>query len=139
VAERTYSTPLIDKLGVKPGARIALVGLAEADIEAPLRDRTDDIVEGQPKPGSDLIFLAADSPADLAHLASLRAALQPAGGIWIVSRKGRQATIRDVEVIAASIAAGLVDNKVVAFSATHTALRAVIPRALRPGVPSARG
>jgi hypothetical protein len=36
-------------------------------------------------------------------------------------------------VIAAARAVGLVDNKVVAFSATHTALRLVIPKALRSG------
>jgi len=37
----------------------------------------------------------------------------------------------DVEVIDAAKAAGLVDNKVVSFSATHTALRLVIPVARR--------
>ena len=37
------------------------------------------------------------------------------------------AKIKDVEVIAAAKAAGLVDNKVVGFSETHTALRLVIP------------
>jgi len=134
-----YTSPLIDKLGVKPGARIAILGLPEADIEAPLRDRTDDIVEGQPGPNTDLIFLAADSTADLDQLRALRAALQPAGAIWVVSRKGRASTLRDVEVIAAGIAAGLIDNKVVSFSATHTAQRLVIPRSQRPGVPSRRG
>ena len=58
--------------------------------------------------------------------------IRPAGGIWVVSRKGRAATIRDVEVIAAARAAGLVDNKVVSFSDTHTSLRLVIPVADRP-------
>jgi hypothetical protein len=49
----------------------------------------------------------------------------------VVSRKGREATLRDVDVIEATRSAGLVDNKVVSFSPTHTALRLVIPRALR--------
>jgi hypothetical protein len=136
VAERTYSTPLIDKLGVKPGARIALVGLDQAAMEAPIRDRTRDIVVGRPRPESDLIFLAAESVAELADLAALRDMLKPAGAIWIVSRKGRAATLRYEEVLPVAVAAGLVDNKVVSWSATHTALRFVIPRALRPGVPS---
>ncbi len=35
--------------------------------------------------------------------------------------------IKDVDVIAAAKAAGLVDNKVVAFSTMHTSLRLVIP------------
>jgi hypothetical protein len=49
-----------------------------------------------------------------------------------VSRKGKAATLRDVEVMAAAKSAGLVDNKVVSFSATHTSLRLVIPVARRP-------
>ena len=49
-----------------------------------------------------------------------------------MSRKGRDATLRDVDVIAAARASALVDNKVASFSATHTALRLVIPIALRP-------
>ena len=43
----------------------------------------------------------------------------------MVSRKGKAATIKDVEVMAAVKALGLVDNKVVAFSETLTALRFV--------------
>ena len=37
-----------------------------------------------------------------------------------------------VEVMAAARDAGLVDNKVVAFSETHTSIRLVIPVADRP-------
>ena len=48
------------------------------------------------------------------------------------SRKGRTATLRDVEVIAAAREAGLVDNKVASFSETHTSLRLVIPVHRRP-------
>jgi hypothetical protein len=41
------------------------------------------------------------------------------------------AQIRDVDVMAAAREAGLVDNKVVGFSTTHTALKLVIPKANR--------
>ncbi|MEK7312271.1 MAG: DUF3052 family protein, partial [Chloroflexota bacterium] len=64
-------------------------------------------------------------------LKSLKGYLRKDGAIWVVSLKGKQAKIRDVQVIAAAKAAGLVDNKVVSFSETHTALRLVIPVALR--------
>ena len=75
----------------------------------------------------DLIFLAADSLAELALLADLRLRIVTNGAIWIVSRKGKQATIRDTDVIAATLEAGLVDNKVVSFSDdAHARLRAVI-------------
>jgi len=132
--ERTYTTPLLDKLGVRPGSRVALVGDVDPDgtFRGLLADRTSDVTVGKPKPESDLVFLAANSTDELATLSALRGRIRPAGGIWVVSRKGRAATIRDVEVIAAARAAGLVDNKVVSFSDTHTSLRLVIPVADRP-------
>ncbi len=130
--ERTYTTPLLDKLGVRPGARVGLVGVDEEWFRELLAGRTADVTEGPPLPATDLVFLAADSSAELAALTSFVARLRPNGAIWVVSRKGKAATVRDVEVIAAAKGAGLVDNKVVSFSETHTALRLVIPLAHRP-------
>ena len=131
--ERTYTTPLLDKLGVRPGMRVALVGELDSDgtLRALLSERTADITTGRPKPDTDLVFLAADSLDELDALADLRNAIRPNGAIWVVSRKGRAATIRDVDVIGAAKATDLVDNKVVSFSETHTSLRLVIPVALR--------
>jgi hypothetical protein len=138
--ERVYTAPLLDKLGIRPGMRIAIVGALEDDDEDPddgpfpgrLAERTSDVTEGRPKPDSDIVLLAADTTAELVILGELRACLKPAGAIWVVSRKGRAATLRDVEVIAAAREHGLIDNKVVSFSARRTALRLVIPVALRP-------
>jgi hypothetical protein len=132
--EKVYTTPLLDKLGVRPGMRVAVVGPVDPDgwFMAQLAERTDDVTEGRPKADTDLVFLAADTPAELAELAILRGRIKPAGAIWVVSRKGRAATLRDVEVMAMAKDARLVDNKVVSFSPTHTSLRLVIPVALRP-------
>jgi hypothetical protein len=130
--ERVYTTPRLDKLGVKPGMRVALVGLDDPGFEAELRDRTSDIVRGEPEPDTNLVFLAADDHAALAPLGRFRERIRPNGAIWVVSRKGRAATLRDVEVIAAARAAGLVDNKGASFDETRTSLRLVIPVALRP-------
>ena len=132
--EMTYTTPLLDKLGVRPGSRVAIVGDVDPDgtFRALLADRTTDVTLGEPRSESDLVFVAADSTEELAGLAELRRRIRPNGGIWVVSRKGRAATIRDVEVMAAGREAGLVDNKVVSFSETHTSLRLVIPVKDRP-------
>ena len=132
--ERVYTSPVLDKLGVRPGMRIAIVGPVDPDgsFRAQLAERTSDVTLGRPKADTDIVFLAADSTADLDQLAALRTRIRPAGAIWVVSRKGRAATIRDVEVMAAGRDADLIDNKVVAFSPTHTSLRLVIPVALRP-------
>jgi hypothetical protein len=132
--EKVYTAPVIDKLGVRPGMRVAIVGDVDPDgtFRSLLAERTSDVTVGRPMPDSDVVFLAADSHADLAELAALRAKIRPAGAIWVVSRKGRSATLRDVEVMAAAKNVGLVDNKVVSFSPTHTSIRLVIPVALRP-------
>lgn len=114
--------------------RIALVGPVDPDgtVRELLAERTNDVTVGPPLADTDLVFLAADSQAELATLADIRRGLRPNGAIWVVSRKGKAATIRDVEVMGAAKANDLVDNKVVSFSPTHTALRLVIPVALRP-------
>ncbi len=132
MAETISTRPLLDKLGVKPGGRVAILGVDDPEFRALLAERTPDVTDGEPPPDTDLVFLAADSITELHGLDRLQTRIRPEGAIWVVSRKGRAATIRDVDVIGAAIAAGLVDNKVVSFSDTHTALRLVIPRARRP-------
>ena len=139
--ERVYTTPLLDKLGIRPGMRVAIVGKLEdddevLDDEGPFRarvaERTSDITDGRPKPDTDVVLMAADTTDDLAVLAELRPRIRPNGAIWVVSRKGKAATLRDIEVMAAARDHDLIDNKVVAFSARRTSIRLVIPVALRP-------
>ena len=127
--ERVYTTPLLDKLGVRPGARVSVLGVDDAGFLVELSRRAD--VSRRPRKDSDLIFLAADGVSELARLAELEPLIKRDGAIWVVSRKGKAATIRDVDVMAAGKRAGLVDNKVASFSDTHTALRLVVPRARR--------
>ena len=132
--ERTYSTPLIDKLGVRPGGRVAIVGPVDPDgsFRELLEERTNDVTDGEPLPDTDLVFLAADSVPELSSLPDLRSRIRPNGAIWVISKKGRGATLRYAELLDTAQASGLVDNKVASFSDTHTALRFVIPVALRP-------
>jgi hypothetical protein len=125
--ERVYTTPLLDKLGIRPGMRVAILGVDDDAIRDRIAERTTDLTEGWPATDTDVVLLAADSTDELAPLVELATRIRPNGAIWVVSRKGKAATIRDVEVIAAAKAAGLVDNKVASFSPTHTSLRLVIP------------
>ena len=133
--ERVYTTPLLDKLGIRPGMRVALIDIDDPEIRRLIADRTTDLTEGTPKPETDVVLLGAETPAELAPLAMLTTRIRPNGAIWIVSRKGKAATLRYADLLDAAKAAGLVDNKVAALSATHTALRLVIPVALRPKSP----
>ena len=130
--ERIYTTPLLDKLGVKAGARVAIIDIHDEVFRALLLERTTDVTEGTPLSESDLIFLGADSIDELMAIGTLQRSLVANGAIWVVSRKGKQRTLRDVDVIDAAKSVGLVDNKGASFSDTHTALRLVIPIARRP-------
>src|SRR5262249_28789814 len=121
--------PRIDKLGVAPGQKVAVVGgIDDADFLAELAGRAPPVKLG---PGMDIIFYAVPARAALAKLASLREKLAPAGAIWTVRPKGSPA-IAEADVLAGARDAGLVDVKVVAFSPTHTAEKLVIPVADRP-------
>ena len=102
-----------------------------------IAERTTDLTQGDPKPETDVVLFGAEAPADLEPLPLLASRIRPNGAIWVVSRKGKAATLRYEEILDAAKAAGLVDNKVAAFSTTHTALRFVIPLALRPKSPPA--
>lgn len=111
----------LDKLGVKPGMRVAVLNVADDALAAELAERgvesTEDLA------GLDILFYAADNGGELVRLGDLVPALAEKGAIWVVSRKGKAATLKDVEVMAAAKAVGLVDSKVVGFSETLTALR----------------
>jgi hypothetical protein len=126
-----YPKSLIDKLGVKPDSRAAVLGVTDPEFSRQLRERLVEPAGQQLVAGLDFIFYAADSAAALAKLATLKSHLQPAGAIWVVSLKGAAAKIKDTDVMTAARAAGLVDNKVCSFSATHTALKLVIPKTAR--------
>jgi len=129
--ERDYSHRLlIDKLGVKPEQRVVVLGVEGAEFLKDLADRVPKYSAGKPIKDADLIFFSAEALADLSHLRSLSRSMQRNGAIWVVYPKG-QKHIREIDVITAGKAAGLVDNKVCSFSATHTALRFVVPVANR--------
>ena len=115
-----------DKLGIKPGVRVRLVG----QFDTSFLDDFSGVELATGKIKADLIFLAAEDREALGRIPKLAAALKPAGALWVVYPKGVQ-LIREIEVLDAGRAAGLKDSKVASFSDTHTALRFVIPVAAR--------
>ena len=120
----------LDKIGVKPGMRTAVMGVADDTFTAELAERG--AVPVKELVDLDLLFYAADSAAELARIEGLVPLLSEPGALWVVSKKGKAATVKDIEVMAAAKSFGLVDNKVVAFSDTLTALRFVRRKALPP-------
>ena len=125
--ERDYSHRLlVDKLGIKPGQRISVMGVESTEFLIELTTRVPDYSRGKIIKDSDLIFFSAETTQDLTRLKSLAHSIQKSGAIWVVYPKG-QKHIREIDVIAAAKSAGLIDNKVCSFSTTHTALRLCIP------------
>jgi hypothetical protein len=130
---------LMEKLGVKPGMRVVVLGVEDAGFLAEISGRIGPPVTTVDRGGADLVFYEADRMSDLGRLVELREAIIPVGAVWVVSPKGKSMLavpeaerVRDVDVMSAAREAGLVDTKVVAFSATRTALKLVIPKAQRP-------
>jgi hypothetical protein len=124
--------PLLDKLGVKPGSKVAIVDLDDAGFLALLRGRTSDVVKGRPREAVDLVFMGASELKDLKRITAVKGWIEPNGAIWVVRPKGGRSEIRDTDVIAAGLAAGLVDNKIASFSETHGAMRLVFRLRDRP-------
>jgi hypothetical protein len=135
-------TPLARKLGIKPGARVAL-------LHAPARFED----ELAPLPEAVVLLTSARAPLEVALLfatqrldlarrfAQAASALAPAGGLWIAWPKRASGVPTDVtesEVRMIGLASGLVDNKVCAVNDVWSALRFVIRVNDRPAI-SANG
>jgi len=131
-AEKIQHPPSrLKKLGATPQWRVSAVGIADEEFLAELEGAVGQLSIGRVLKDSDAIFFGVSKSAELARLEALKGSLKPNGAIWIVRPKGRP-EISEQATMAAGKAAGLVDVKVVGFSATHTAEKFVIPLALRP-------
>ena len=124
-----YPRGLMDKLGVKPGARVSVVGRHEAWFLEELARRGADVSRSL-RQASDLVFAAMSARGDLARLEALREAIEPAGAVWVIWPKGRK-EFREDDVRAAGPGARLVDVKVVSVSETLSGLKMMVPVAQR--------
>jgi hypothetical protein len=128
-------TPLVHKLGIKEGHRVAILAAPAGFALGRL-----------PTGASVQTTLAGKAPLDVviqfatkravfeAQLAKIRPRMAPACGVWIawpkaVSKVPTEVTEHVVREVA--LPTGLVDNKVCAIDDTWSGLRLVIRRALR--------
>jgi hypothetical protein len=116
----------LEKIGLKPGAKVSLVGSFDADFLDELKPLASSVTKDKVATGSETIFLAADSLKTLSAVTKIAKSLKGATALWIVYPKG-QKNITENDVITAGRKAGLKDVKVVGFSDTHTALKFVLP------------
>jgi hypothetical protein len=130
MANTPSDKPLLDKLGVKPGARVSLIDVDDPGFLAELRTRTGDVHVGRPRKDSDLVFVFVADRSELGRVGPLKKYLRPNGAIWVLRPKGTP-DIKEVDVIDLGKRSGLVDNKIASFSDTVSAMRLVIPLTLR--------
>ena len=115
-----------EKLGVKSGMQVSLVGKFEGDFQQELSAATKSVSAGKIAAGSELIFVAVETAKELGGIAKVAKLVKGATGLWIVYPKGKK-EITETDVIGAGRKMGLKDVKVVGFSPTHTALKFVLP------------
>jgi hypothetical protein len=120
----------IEKLGVKPGAKVSLLGGFDSEFLDELGKLTKSVSKGKVAADSEWIFFAADSKEDLNALPKISKSMAGAAALWIVYPKG-QKHITENDVLSAGRKPGLKDVKVVGFSVTHTALKFVLPASRR--------
>jgi len=113
-AEKIRNPPSrLDKLGVKPGLKVQLIGRHDEDFRRELTERGAVVTKSK----AELVFLAVKTKDELVELAYLTGT-----PVWIIYPKGIQ-VITENDVISAGRAAGFADVKVCAFSPTHSALK----------------
>ena len=125
-----YPKSRLEKLGVKPGAKVSLFGDFEAEFLREVSGLTKSLIKSKVTSDSESIFFAADSREGLAALSKISKSMQGATALWIVYPKG-QKHITENDVLSAGRKCGLKDVKVVGFSSLRTALKFVIPLSQR--------
>ena len=125
--ERYSATPLVRKLGIAAGMRVAMIG-APDDFAESLPDLPEG-VEFTPRmeAGSKLALWFVRSRRDLeSELEFMAVRLQPGAGLWIVYPKqsGKiRSDLTQSDLRSLALAAGLVDYKICAIDSNWTGLK----------------
>lgn len=117
--------PLLQKLGVTAGRRVAIVELDEPWFEADLREAGAEVTAGSAGAGLDLVFFLVSIPPELERLAELRTWIAANGAIWVIREKGAGRRVTELDVIDAGARHRLVDNKIASFTDRLGAMRLV--------------
>jgi hypothetical protein len=133
VPDQPSTSPLVKKLGIKPGHRLLFVNEPENFRSLLIGLPTDvvfDLTAGEP---ADVIVLFVTAATDLKReFPRLKKRLVRGGGLWVAWPKKTSGVATDVtfEVVQPTgLNTGLVDNKICAVDATWTGLRFVYRKA----------
>ncbi|MEP6989635.1 MAG: hypothetical protein ABJA80_01805 [bacterium] len=121
---------LAEKLGVKDGMQVAVLGVTDEAVLQNLASRGAIVVTGKVPTGVPLVLWRVTSAASLSKLPAITRKIARNGAIWAVHPRGVP-SIADTVIFAAAKKAGLTATKVVRFSDVDTAEKLVIPVAAR--------
>jgi hypothetical protein len=132
MAEKDYThRSVVQKLGVKPEQRVEVTGDVGTGLRADVKDA---IGRGLVRDGQlDGAIVSADSlEAGQEVLVRYRARLKEAGYLWIVTRKrGHENYLNQMSLVPYAKRVGMIDNKTCSIDDDRSAIRFVVPRALR--------
>ena len=117
---------VVEKLGVKVGEQVAVFGKLDGAFLKKLKEQKSAVTTGKIAKEVGWIFFGAETREGLGEVKKIAGKMKGSAALWVVYPKG-QKSITETDVIGAGRKAGLKDVKVVGFSATHTALKFVIP------------
>jgi hypothetical protein len=121
---------LIDKLDVKPGAKVWLLGIADKDLTSQVSERAGEVLTGRSASACAVVFAQVDRDDQLDRIDRAAKAITDSGAIWVVHPKGK-AGVADTTIFARATQLGLTYTKVARVSDTLSAEKLVKPRASR--------
>lgn len=137
--DKDYShRDILDKLGLKPGHAVRVVGGGDRALLARVREK---VGRGLVRGGlADVVLYWPRTAAEITPtLAELRVAIVEQGGIWVFTAKRDQRSasgmgyLNQSDLIPLGLAAGLVDNKTCSATEAESAMRFVIRKRDRHG------
>ncbi|MGI8945451.1 MAG: DUF3052 family protein, partial [Thermoleophilaceae bacterium] len=132
MGESDYShRSAVDKLGVQPDQRVEIIG----DVGPGLRgDVKDALGRGLVRAGTldGAVVMVESLEQAQEALVRYRARLRETGYLWLVTRKrGHDGYLNQVAIVPHAKRVGLIDNKTCSIDPERSAIRFVVPRALR--------
>ena len=135
MAEKDYShRDITDKLSLKPGVAVRIVGKGDKALLARVREKTGRKMISDGTLADVILYWPGAAEEITPTLTEQRAAIVPNGGVWVLTaKKGRQSAsgmeyLNQTDLIPLGLAAGLVDNKTCSVSESESGMRFVIRR-----------
>ena len=131
--DKDYShRDITDKLGLKPGHIVRLVGKGDKALLTRVREKIGHRLINGGAPADVILYWPKTVGEITPTLTELRTGIAPNGGIWVLTaKKGCQSAsgmeyLNQADLIPLGLAAGLVDNKTCSVSESESGMRFVI-------------